>query len=82
MDKCNNWAGAIHSERSAMTVAPTNSDSTRIIRSTKRDKATVTVPEIAGSQRRRGSTDRIMDPHLLAGAGFSFTLLAAASVML
>ena len=47
------------------------------------DRQRLTVPENAGSQRRRGSTDLIMLVHLLAEAGevsfFFFSLAAAAA---
>ena len=72
MGECGNWAGATKASFTAASEEPNS-----II------QATVTVPEDAGSHRRRGSTDFIRHFHLLAeAAGASSFSSPAASAML
>ena len=82
MGKCGNWADATMASFTAeLTVLRLSEDNPAyIVRQSDRQR--LTVPENAGSQRRRGSTDLIMLVHLLAeaaGVSFFFSLAAAAA---
>ena len=81
MGKCGNWAGATMASFTA-TVLRLSEDNPAYYMVRQGDRQRLTVPENAGSQRRRGSTDLIMLVHLLAEAGevsFFFSLAAAAA---
>ena len=77
MGKCGNWAGAgadddngiAHNRHVTHSRLGLNEDNPICY-----EAIAFTVPETAGSQRRRGSTDFIMHFHRLGGGGASFGL--------